>query len=168
YVGVGTGGAGVVQAGWRSTIGSSVVITQRLAGIANQYHNHGATATDLGRSRTSEISYHAHAAWTPRSSLMLQASAYLQWDRERTTTSEFLETRAGTSQAQRTEMVDGSAWLRSGDVRAVWTTSNRLTLDTGVRVAHSTLTGTAMATPWLLGTWSIDRAWSLRAGSALA
>jgi hypothetical protein len=167
-VGVGTGGAEVVLAGWRSTIGSSVVVTQRLAGIANQYHNQGATATDLGRSRTSELSYHADAAWTPRSSLMFQASAYLQWERERMTTTEFLETRAGTSQAQRTFAVDGSAWLQSGDVRAVWTTSGRLTLDTGVRVAHSTLIGTTMATPWLLGTWSINRAWSLRAGSALA
>ena len=168
YVEVGTGSGGLVLGTWRSTLGSSVVVTQRLAGIGNQFHNQGSATPDLGRSTTTEISYHADAAWTPRSSMMLQFGTYLQRQRETATTTRFLETRAGTSQGQRTESVDGSAWLRSGDVRAVWTAPAGFGLDAGVRIAKSTLIDRAMATPWLLGSWTMHRSWSLRAGGALA
>jgi hypothetical protein len=117
---------------------------------------------------SNEWSYHADAAWTPRSSLMLQLGTYLQRQRETMTATRYLETRVGTSQAQRDESVDGSAWVRSGDVRAVWTIPQRFSLDGGVRLAHATLTDQIMTTPWLLGTWSMHHSWSLRAGGAFA
>jgi len=167
-LGLGTGSAGVALAEWRSTIGSSIVLTQQLASIDNRFHNQGAITPELGRGVATEVSYHADAAWTPRPSLMLQFGAYIQKQRETMATTNLIETRAGTSQARRTESVDGSAWLRSGDVRAVWTASKGLTLDGGMRVAHSTLTNQTSATPWLLGSWSMNQSWSLRAGGALA
>jgi hypothetical protein len=167
YVELGTGSGAIVVAGWRSTIGSSLVFTQRLVALGNRFENQGAT-TELGRDVATELSYRADAAWTPRPSLMLQLGTYVQRQRETLTTTSFLETRAGTSQAQRTDAVDGTAWLRSGDARAVWTAPGGLSLDGGVRVAYSTLTDQTMAIPWVLTTLPINRSWSLRAGGALA
>jgi len=168
YVAVGTGSGGGANGMWRSTIGSSVVLTQRVAGIGNRYHNEGPVTPDLARSVTSELFYHADAAWTPRAALTLQLGADLQRQRETTTTISFLQTRAGTSQAQRTESVDGSAWLRAADLRGVWTAPHGLSLDAGVRLAHSTLTDRAMTTPWMLATWPMNGSWSLRAGGSFA
>jgi len=168
YVEIGTGQAATVLAGWRSTIGSSLLVTQRVAGLGHEFHNQGSATPDLDRSTASELSYHADAAWTPRPSLMVQLGTYLQRQRETMTATRFLETRAGTSQAQRTESADGSASLHAGDVRLVWSAPERLSVDTGVRIAHSTLTDQTMAEPWLLATWWMNRSWSIRAGGALA
>jgi TonB dependent receptor len=90
-----------------------------------------------------------------------------QHQREATTISRFLETRAGTSTARRTELVDGSAWMRSGHTRAVWSGSRGSSVESGVRVAHSTLTDRVTATPWLLGVWPVASSWSVRAGASL-
>jgi hypothetical protein len=167
YVGVGTGGSLVGVVGWRSMFGSSLLITQRLAALGDTFHNQGAT-TQLGRGTATDFSYRADATWTPRPALMLQIGAYLQRQRQTTTTTEFLDTSAGMAQAQRTTTVDGSAWQQATDLRAVWSAGKRLSLDMGARIAHSTLTDDTTAKPWLLSRLSLNQSWSLRAGAALA
>jgi hypothetical protein len=167
YVGVGTGGSLVGVVGWRSMFGSSVLVTQRLAALGDTFHNQGATI-ELGRGAATDFSYRADATWTPRPALMLQIGAYLQRQRQTTTTTEFLDTSAGMAQAQRTTAVDGSAWQQATDVRAVWSAAKRLSLDVGARITHSTLTDDTTATPWLLSRLSLNQSWSVRAGAALA
>jgi outer membrane cobalamin receptor len=80
----------------------------------------------------------------------------------------FIETAGGTSQGRRIQTVDGSAWLQSGDMRAVWSSPAGLSLDGGVRIAHATSTDDTSATPWLLAAWRLNQSWSLRAGAASA
>ena len=166
YVVVGTGGSLVGVAGWRSMFGSSVLVTQRLAAVGDRFYNQGATS-ELGRGGTMNLSYRADATWTPRPALMLQIGAYLEQQRQRTTTTQFLDTAAGASQAQRTTAVNGSAWQQATDVRAVWSAGKRLSLDIGARIAHSTLTEDTTAKPWLLSKFSLNQSWSVRAGVAL-
>src|SRR5262249_4410977 len=167
YVGVGTGGSLVGVAGWRSMFGSSLLVKQRLAVGGDRFHNQGAT-TELGRGAATDFSYRADATWTPRPALMLQVGAYLQRQRQSVTTTEFLDTRAATLQAQRTTSVNGSAWQQAADVRSLWSAGKRLSLDMGARIAHSTLTDDTTAKPWLLSRLSLNQSWSLRAGAALA
>jgi len=167
YVAVGTGGSLVGVAGWRSMFGSSVLVTQRLAVLGDTFHTQGST-TELGRGVAADLSYRADATWTPRPALMLQIGAYLQRQRQTTTTTQFLETRADTSHLQRTTAVDGSAWQQATDLRAVWSAGKRLSLDMGARLAHSTLTHDTTAKPWLLSKTSLNQSWSVRAGAALA
>ena len=165
---VGTGASGVFVAGWRSTFGSSLVLTQRFGATGSRFLNEGTVTPLLGRSATTDLSYRADVAWTPRPSLMIQAGTYLQQQRETTTATQVLEDRSGVSGARRIESVDGSASASSGDARVRWTAPNGIGLDAGVRVARSTLTDQSMVTPWLLGVWPIGRDWSLRAGTGLS
>src|SRR4029450_4051081 len=136
-------------------------------GLGNQFHNQGSTA-DLDRSSARELSYRADAAWTPRPSLMVPVGTYLQGQRETMTSTRFLETRAGTSQAHRTESADGSASLHAGEARLVWTAPERLSVDGGGGSAPSALTGQTMGEPGVRATWWMNRSWSIRAGGALA
>ena len=167
-LGLGLGDGGLVLAGWRSTFGSSTVLTQRLGVTRIHFRNEGQVTPLLGQSTSSEVSYHADVAWTPRPPLMIQMGTYLQRQQETTARTQFLETLAGSSGARRRASVDGSASAASGDARVVWTAPKGITLDAGVRLTHATLTDQSIATPWLLGAWRIGPSWSLRAGAGLA
>jgi len=158
----------LLVAGWRSTLGSSIVLNQRFGATGSRLRDEGTVMPMLGRSTTTEVSYNADVSWTPRPSLMIQTGTYLQEQRETMTQTQVLEDRSGLSGARRIESVDGSAWAASGDARVVWTGPNGIGLDAGVRLAHSTLTDQSVVTPWLLGVWPIGRAWSLRAGTGLS
>ena len=154
---VGTGGSGLFVAGWRSTFGSSMLLTQRFAVTGSRFRNEGAVTPLLGNGSASEIAYHADVMWTPRPSIMIQTGTYLQKERETKTTTKFLETPTFTAGARRTESIDGSARMSSGDARLVVTAPNGIGLDAGIRVAKSTLTNQSTVTPWLLGVWPLGR-----------
>jgi carboxypeptidase-like protein/TonB-dependent receptor-like protein len=164
---VGRTRAGLLLAGWRSTIGSTLVVTQRVALAGTSFHNDGTLGPILADGSSSSSSYRSLVAWAPKAAWLAQVGVLVQRDRDSSVFRRFFDTPTGFENGEQVEVVDAAEWTTSGDARLVWKGPGAQAIDAGVLVEHSSLTGSTGASPWLIAAQPIGSRVTLRGGLGL-
>jgi hypothetical protein len=150
---------GVVVLAWRSLPSPRFKITQRLAVVANAFHNVGPAYLDA--SHAQEAIYRSDWSYAPRSGLTIEGGSEARWS----TASDHTQFSSDRPPSQ--SGFDGSALAVSGYAQArIGSTAGR-TIVPGVRIDHWSLTGDTTASPWVEGVWPITPSLTLRAGGGI-
>ncbi len=163
----GTSHTGIVVAGWRSTHGTSLVITNRAAFSANTFRNKGLNVPSLGDGSSGRMSYRGQVSWSASAKWLVEAGVLVDRDRDDSTFTRFIQTSPTALGGNQVERINGSAWTTSGDVRAAWTGTGTQAIDVGVLVTHSGLTGETKAAPWIIAAQPIGAQLTLRGAAGL-
>jgi hypothetical protein len=164
-VGRGSGRAGLLVFGWRSTFGSSVAVTHRVAAAGNDFHNDGMLGAVLADGSSSELSYRGVAQWTPRPSFGVQVGAFTQRQQAQEAFVRFPEIVPFVEPI--TERIVASSTTSSVDTRITWTTPGGWLLDGGVMPAYASNIDRLVWSPWLLSRVPLRAGLTVRAGAAV-
>jgi hypothetical protein len=156
---------GLVTLALRSTVGPSVIVTQRVSAVAQRFQNLNPYSAETASGRSRDLSYRADLTWMARTSTLVEAGA--QYQREHTTRT-LHEYRFGAGGATLTQTY-GSAYAASGQVpsafaRIVLRPTRRLSVTPGARAAYSSLVNETVVSPWVQADLSLGRAFVLKAG----
>ena len=143
----------VANLSWRSTLGSSVVLTQRAYVVRQRFLNRRDSGQDAARGTNEEVVYRADVA-RPLFRGLLEAGAQVG----RTT---FNSTPDGFDSHVPAPFFAGSSWQRSGYAHFAWAVAPSLTLSPGLRVTDSTLLSHPQVTSWILGEYALRSGWTL-------
>jgi hypothetical protein len=152
-LGAGTNRASAVNLGWRSTFGSSVVLSQRAYVVRHHFRNTYQTGQDSDRGSNEEVVYRADIR-RPIAGGLLEAGAQVG----RTATERVPPVVDANAFA-------GSSWQRAGYVHVAWPITPALTLSPGLRATDSTLLPHRMIAPWMLAEWVFRTGWTLTASA---
>jgi hypothetical protein len=133
---------------WRSTIGSSVAVTQRLAAVGQRFRNENPLSVDIGNGRFRDLSYRSDVLWAPRPSISFEAGGQAQYLRSSRTLLQYDSTPSGDFVARRTDGFNESARVTSAFVHSSFA-AGRFSIAPGARVAHSTMVDRTTVSPWL-------------------
>jgi Carboxypeptidase regulatory-like domain len=167
-LGVGSTAAGVGWLGWRSTMGSALVITNRIGVVGSTFENDHSSGAVLASGSTSEISYSGGAAWTVGPALVARGGVFVDRQRASSMSTPYSNTATGSLAARRAERVDGLATTSAVDGRVTWAWSGSRGLEAGARISRWSLGGGATASPWALVALPLGRSLALRAGVSAA
>ncbi|HEY6362828.1 MAG TPA: TonB-dependent receptor [Vicinamibacterales bacterium] len=148
---------------WRSTIGPSVVLSQRFAVGGHRFRNVNPQAVEIGRGTFRDLSFRSDALWVPRPAITIETGGQAQHLRSSRSLLEYNATPLGTVVATRTDDFDESARVTSGFVHSSFA-AGRFTIAPGLRVAHSSIVDETVASPWLQAGWALTDALGVRAG----
>jgi hypothetical protein len=149
---------------WRSTIGPSVALTQRLAAVGQRFRNENPLAVETGRGRFRDLSYRSDVFWAPRPSMTIEAGGQAQYLRSSRTLLEYEATLPnGDLTARRTDDFNESARGTSGFVHSSFA-AGRFSIAPGARIAHSTIVARTTLSPWLQGGIAVTETIDVRAG----
>lgn len=162
-VGHATARTGLVSLGLRSTRGSTLVLTQRLAVAATDFRTDATLGATLADGSSSRLAYRASLDWAAAPALSLNAGMYVQREGTHEAYIRFQQVPRGPSYAI-TERVNGSASMGLAHVRAAWRIGRRLSVDAGVMEDGSTLVRSSAWSPWLLLRAPLRAGMMLRAG----
>ena len=143
----------VANLSWRSTFGSSTVLTQRAYVVRQRFLNRRGSGQDVARGTNEEAVYRADVA-RPLFHGLLEAGAQVG----RTT---FNSTPDALDSHVPAPRFAGSSWQRSGYAHFAWAVAPSLTLSPGLRVTDSTLLSHPQVTSWLLGEYALRAGWTL-------
>ena len=160
-LGDGTNRTTVANLRWRSTFGSSVVLTQRAYVVRHRFVNKHQSGRDADRGYNEEVAYRADIA-RPIFGGLLEVGAQVG----RTTSRQDLRAAASAvPDALEGTFYSASALQRSGYVHFAWAVTRAITLSPGLRVTDSTLLLQPAMTPWILGEWTFRPGWTLNASA---
>jgi hypothetical protein len=154
--GNGTNRASVMNFSWRSTFGSSMVLSQRAYAVRQTFVNKDQSGRDSGRGSNEEVVYRADMI-RPIAGGLLEAGAQL----ERTAARHVPRPLGAGAFA-------ASSWLRSAYAHFAWAAAPTLTLSPGLRIADSTLLPHRTMTRWMLGEWAFRTGWTLNASAGVS
>jgi hypothetical protein len=139
----------VVNMSWRSTVGSTTVITQRAyvirQGLAGDPAPHAPASSRLDQ----EVVYRPTAV-TSMPFGLLEMGAHVG--------------RTTSSRDQHSE----AAWTRSGYVHVWSQVAERLTISPGIRVSDASHIAGPMVTPWFSAELGVGRRWTIGASTGLS
>jgi outer membrane cobalamin receptor len=157
---------GLFTVGWRRTL-DAALFTQRLALAGRSFENVGDFGQNLGDGSASEIAYSARLARPLGSAVTLELGGDVRRQREAQVRREFGFGSEGLPVPRRTTTVGGSLWTSASDARVLWRGRAGVALDAGARLAHSSVTAETTTSPWLLGSWPIASAFTIRGGTSV-
>jgi hypothetical protein len=143
-------GAAAVSFGWRSAIGSSTVLRQRAALVAEDGRTFSVEGDLLTSGSERDVLYAVDMVRV-FSRGVIEAGVEAQHRRG--------DYRLTPSSQHST----GAAFERSGYFHTTWRIAPGLTISPGVKAAHSSVASRSMVTPWILGEWSWRAGWTLSA-----
>ena len=141
---------------WRSTVGRSVVVTQRAYLVRNRFWNRrgaGGPGGNDARGLNGDIGYRADVASRIAGGL-LEAGAQIG----RATHS---SAEAGGDGGDLATVADVAAWHRSAHAHVAWNLTSALTVSPGIRVTDSTLAPKPIVARWLLVEYAVGPGWVL-------
>ena len=151
----------------RSTLGSSWLVTQRVALVGQRFRNDNPSGTVNDNGRVLDLSYRADLAWTPRADTTVEAGAqYQRQDESRTSLHYTFDPNRGSVLAS-TETFEASGRVPAAFAHVVFAPARRFSVSPGVRVAHSTVTDETVVSPWLQASWSLTDSVAVRAGAGV-
>jgi hypothetical protein len=156
----------LVTAGVRSVLGP-IVLLQRASFVSQGFDNTGDFGQHLGSGSFRDLSYRADVTaqpW-PRATLELGGEVHRARQFQAVFSYAFAQSPTVTALRSVSEF-SGDSWLSAAHLHVSWQAFDRFGFSPGVRVAHSTLTGETLASPWLQGSWRVGRA-IVRAGAGL-
>jgi hypothetical protein len=151
---------------WRSTIGPSVALTQRVAAVGQRFRNENPLAVEIGRGRLRDLSYRSDVFWAPRPSMTFEAGGQAQYMRSSRTLLQYDATPSGDVVARRTDDFDESARVTSGFVHGSLA-AGRFSIAPGARIAHSTMVDRTTVSPWVQAGVALTETFDVRAGVGL-
>ncbi len=167
-LGVGSTATGVGWLAWRSTVGTALVIINRIGVVGETFDNVHSSGAVLASGSMSDVSYSGASIWTMRRALVARAAVFVDWQQANATATVYPSTATGSRSGRRDERVDGSATSSAVDGRITWTGSDTRLLEAGARLSHSSLVSGPTASPWVLGSQPLGHSLSLRAGMGLS
>ena len=150
-LGDGTNRALAVNFSWRSAVGSSAVLTQRVSVVRHRVLNKDRTGRESDRGADEQAGYRVDLT-RPIARGLLEAGAQI----ERTAIDDLPQMAA-------TNQIAATSWARSGYAHLTWPVTPTLTLSPGMRVTSSTLVPQRAVTRWLLGEWAFRPRWAINA-----
>ena len=153
---------------WRSTIGPSLVVTQRLTGAVRRYQNRGDFGQELDHGSESTAGYRADATLGGWRGTTIDLSVSADRDDARYRTRLFAGTSAATLAPRGTATWAWNRWRTGAYLNGRFTPAATLAVDAGVRVDHDTRLDAGAASPWLLARWSPSARITLAAGAAVS
>jgi hypothetical protein len=159
---------GLVTVALRSTVGPSIIVTQRVSASAQRFRNLNPYAAESATGRSSDASYRADLTWMVRASTLVEAGAQYEREHTRRSLHEYRFAVDGSAVVQNY----ASAYAASGQVpsafaRIVFSPVRRLSITPGVRAAYSSLVKETVTSPWLQANLSLGHAFVLKAGFGL-
>lgn len=155
--GDGTNRASLVSLSWRSTFGSTTVVTQRAYLVKQGFVNRRQTGGESDRGANEEIAYRADVV-RPLAGGLLEAGARIG--------------RTAIRDVPRAsdpgEDLAGGAWVRAAYAHFAWAPAPSLTLSPGLRVTDSTLLAHHAISRWVLAEWSFRTGWTVNASAGVA
>jgi hypothetical protein len=155
-LGDGTNRASLVNVSWRSTFGSSLLLTQRASLVTQRFLNRYQTGRDGDRGANQEVAYRADVA-RPLGRGLLDAGVQVG-----------RSAMDGTPPSGLDKRFAAASWVRSGYAHFAWKAAPNLTLSPGLRVTDSSLLGRPVVTRWLLAEWGFRQAWTLNASAGVS
>jgi hypothetical protein len=162
-VGRGSSHATLLVLGWRSTIGSSTVATQRVATSAYGFSNTAASGMSLSAGSGGELSYRGEVAFAVNPSTVLRVGAHLERQSADQEAVRFVGILGDREPAFRVETIDGSQSLASVHARMSHSRPGGFAVDGGVLVTHAS---SAAFSPWITTTFRLGSL-ALRAGAGI-
>ena len=151
----------------RSTLGSSWLVTQRVALVGQRFRNDNPSGTVNDNGRVLDLSYRADLAWTPRADTTVEAGAqYQRQDESRMSQHYSFDPNRGSVLASN-ETFEASGHVPAAFAHVVFAPARRFSVSPGVRVAHSTMTDETAVSPWLQASWSLSDSVAVRAGAGV-
>lgn len=164
----GRSATGVAIASWRATLGSSLLLTQRLALSGTRFRNTNAFDQELAAGRGWTWTYRSEAEWSPSPAVAVRAAGSV--DRDWFTIRQ--EEYRGVSDAPPLLRSWNTATLgrwRQGAVAAITVGPvPAASLDAGLRLDREGIGRTTQWSPWILARWRAAPRWTVRAGWARA
>ena len=159
---------GFAVAAWRSTVGPSLVVTQRLTGAVRRYQNRGDFDQELDHGTESTAGYRADATLAGRRGTTIDLGVSADRDDARYRTRLFAGTSASTLALRGSAAWSHERWRTGAYVRGRLAPASTVALDLGVRADHDTRLDAGAASPWLLARWSPSARITLAAGAAVS
>jgi hypothetical protein len=155
-------------AAWRSTIGPSLVVTQRLTGAARRYQNRGDFDQELDRGSESTAGYRIDATLGGWHGATIDLGGSADRDEARYRTHLYSGATATTLAKRGTAAWTADRWRTGAYLRGRFAPASHVAMDLGARVDHDTRLDAGAASPWLLVRWSPSTRITLAAGAGLA
>ncbi|MFN7979287.1 MAG: TonB-dependent receptor [Vicinamibacterales bacterium] len=159
---------GFAVAAWRSTIGPSVVVTQRFTGAVRRYQNRGDFDQELDHGSESTGGYRADATLGGWHGATVDLGVSADRDDARYRTRAFAGTSAATLALRGTAAWRYDRWRTGGYVRGRLAPASTVAIDAGVRADRDSRLEATSASPWLLTRWSPSARVTLAAGAGIA
>ena len=153
---------------WRSTIGPSLVVTQRLTGAVRRYQNRGDFGQELDHGSESTAGYRADATLGGWRGTTIDLGVSADRDDARYRTRLFAGTSAATLAPRGTATWAWNRWRTGAYLRGRVTPAATIAVDGGVRVDHDARLAAGIASPWLLARWSPMARVTFAAGAGVA
>ncbi len=158
----------LATAALRSTLGGSVVLTQRASIVSQWFQNKGAESQLLAKGSTYDAGYRAEVSWAPATSTLVDVGAEVGWLEGTRLERRYTFRQPGNVlQLLSASRSSGDAWRGAGYAQVQWRGPAGLQVSPGVRVSQSTLVEDWAVTPWVTSVWPFASAWQLRAGFGL-
>lgn len=156
----------MVTAGLRSVLGK-LLLLQRASFVSQGFDNAGDFGQPLGEGSFRDLSYRADALLQPWPRATFELGAEVHHARQSEVIRSYsLVQPPATTALRYVEAFSGASWQSASYLHLNWRASDRLGISPGVRVAHSTLTGETLASPWLQASWRAGRA-TVRGGAGI-
>ena len=159
---------GFAVVAWRSTIGPSVVVTQRLTGAVRRYQNRGDFDQELDHGSESTGGYRADVTLGGWRRATVDAGVSADRDEARYRTRLFAGTSAATLALRGTAAWRYARWRTGGYVRGRFAPAATVAIDAGVRADRDSRLEATSASPWLLARWSPSARVTVAAGAGVA
>jgi hypothetical protein len=153
---------------WRSTIGPSLVVTERLTGAVRRYQNRGDFDQELDHGSESTVGYRADATLGGWRGTTFDLGVSADRDDARYRTRLFAGTTATTLALRGTATWAYDRWRTGAYLRGRVTPGAAIAIDAGVRVDHDARLDAGSASPWLLARWSPTARVTFAAGAGVA
>jgi hypothetical protein len=151
---IGRSSTGLAIGSWRAAIGSSVLVTQRVAVAGLRYRNTNAFGQDLGEGRESAWTVRSEALATPRQWLTLEGAFTVDHEWAILQEQQFSSVGGAPPVIRSWRTAELTRWRGGGMLEARVTPFKTVTLDAGMRGDHERLFGHATASPWLVARWT--------------
>lgn len=155
-LGDGMNRASMANVSWRSTFGSTAVLTQRAYVVRQQFLNESQHGQRRGWGANEEVVYRADVT-RPVAGGLLAAGAQIGHSNFH----DGLRVEGGPE-------LFGSELVRSGYAHFAWAARPSLTLSPGLRVTGSSLFHHAIVTRWMLAEWTIRGGWTVNASAGVS
>lgn len=164
-----TNATGLLTGALRSTLGSRLMLTNRMSIVANRYGIEGFYRRDLERSTRTEVSYRGDLAASFGGRSTIEAGASVQRTSQALEATEYAwaDARHMTVTPVRRDALDASAFQYGGYAWVQWREWPALTIGPGVRVDRSSLTRQTVVSPWFQTSWKPAARWDVRLGASL-
>lgn len=152
----------------RSTLGSTLVLTQRASLVSQWFQNQGGDSQWLGKGSTYDAGYRAEASWAPATNLLVDVGGEAGWLQGTRLERRYTFRQPGNVlQLQSENRSSDEARRVASYAQFQWRGPAGLQVSPGLRVSYSTLVHEVAVTPWITGVWPSASVWQLRAGAGL-